>query len=278
MELAQSTLMKNFIVQASNLEKLVESAGEGKSSKPQLEELQAQLDELAKKYQHNEAIGSAVYRLYEMQALIHYYSGSYDEAIDFINQAIESRGGIYAKAIKIKDEIEQSVESAPRSHNRKSFSHSKKLDGLEGWLALLTVGIGLGAIYNLIQLMGYPAAFQDYDAIRSEAPGLVSAVLPVLWFEIVHNIALITAAISFVYLAVKRRRVAVTLGLVIIIGTPIISYIDYVWAKSVFDQYNVPLDDLFDETVINYARNLIFMFLWVPYLLYSRRVKDTLTR
>ena len=44
------------------------------------------LDALADKYQYSEEISTARYKLYELQALVHYFDGDDDGALDFINQ------------------------------------------------------------------------------------------------------------------------------------------------------------------------------------------------
>lgn len=70
-----------------------------------LDDVQKKLDLLAEKYQHNKRIGSAVYKLYDLQAFIHYFNGNDTDALDFINQAIDTRGNSYNRAERLKDEI-----------------------------------------------------------------------------------------------------------------------------------------------------------------------------
>ncbi len=107
MELAHSTVQQNYIKQVKALEEKIKKATEGELDFEALDDAQKRLDALAEKYQYNEKIGTAIYKLYELQAVIHYFDGNDAEALDFINQAIETRGNSYARAEKLKAQLEK---------------------------------------------------------------------------------------------------------------------------------------------------------------------------
>lgn len=102
MELAQSTIQQNYIRQIKILESKIKKASESELDFDLLDDAQKKLDALAMKYQNNTKISSAAYKLYELQATIYYFNGNDADALDFIDQAIETRGRSYPRAEKLK--------------------------------------------------------------------------------------------------------------------------------------------------------------------------------
>ena len=109
MQLPQSKARQTYIEQVKVIEANLKDATSGETNKSLLLLVQKRLDSLAEKYQFSEEIGTARYKLYELQALVHYFSG-HDDALDFINQAIETRGETYAKAEKLKKQLSRLVD------------------------------------------------------------------------------------------------------------------------------------------------------------------------
>jgi hypothetical protein len=70
---------------------------------------QEKLDKLAERYQNNEQLGTARYKLYELQALIYYFQNKDDEALDFINHAIDVKGASYKRA----EQLIETIKSEP---------------------------------------------------------------------------------------------------------------------------------------------------------------------
>ena len=105
MQLPQSQARQKYIEQIKVVEANLKDATSGEKDKALLAQVQKRLDSLAEKYQFSEEIGTARYKLYELQALVHYFNGHDDDALDFINQAIETRGESYAKAEKLKKQL-----------------------------------------------------------------------------------------------------------------------------------------------------------------------------
>lgn len=69
--------------------------------------LQKRLDNLAKKFQYDEAIGSARYKLYELQALIYFFKNDDQQAEAFIREAINAKGGSYPRAEQLLSKISE---------------------------------------------------------------------------------------------------------------------------------------------------------------------------
>ena len=169
MQLPHSETRQKYIDQIKVIETNLKEATSGEIDKPLLVMVQKRLDMLADKYQYNEEIGKARYKLYELQALVHYFSGHDDDALDFIDQAIETRGEAYPKAEKLKKRLSLGDSYLSKTVNpykmTKAQRRSQKI-GLEGWLALFVVGtltywVMVRSLMILLQYkMMHPAMWQ----------------------------------------------------------------------------------------------------------------------
>jgi hypothetical protein len=122
MELPHSKTRQAYIEQISVVEANLKEATSGAIDRALLSQVQKRLDTLAGKYQYNEEIGTARYKLYELQALVHFFKGDDDDALDFINQAIEVRGDSYARAEKLKSQL---LEKTKYSHSQEYANNGK---------------------------------------------------------------------------------------------------------------------------------------------------------
>lgn len=282
MQLPQSKTRQTYIERIKVIEKELKDATSGDQDKEHLAKVQNQLDTLAEKYQFNEEIGKARYKLYELQALVHYFNGNDEEALDFINQAIEMRGDDYARAEKLKAQLlskSHNQEPTTSSKNMTKQQRRKKLVGLEGWLALFVVGVGLSILLGIINLSGYGSTFSELSTLSAEVSNYVNAITPVLWFEILSNIFVIGLAIWLIVLLAKHKKQAKTVAIIFLVSSAVLSIIDYAWAMSVFDTFNVTqyVQSELSKASGNTGRAVLVAFIWVPYFLVSKRVKATLT-
>lgn len=282
MQLPHSETRQKYIDQIKVIETSLKGATSGEIDKPLLVMVQKQLDMLADKYQYNEEIGKARYKLYELQALVHYFSGHDDDALDFIHQAIETRGNSYARAEKLKEQL------LAKSHTSKVTDPSKmtkqarrkNLIGLEGWLAFFVIGVSLRVLLGVINLLGYGSTFNNFASLQSDAPNYVAAMAPVLWFEILTNLLSIGLAIWLLVLLAKHKKLAKGIAIVFLISSAIFFIIEYAWAASVFDTFNVTryVQAYMSRAARDVGKVIIGVFIWVPYFLMSKRVKRTLTK
>lgn len=283
MQLPQSKARQTYIEQVKVIEANLKDATSGETNKSLLAQVQKRLDSLAEKYQFSEEIGTARYKLYELQALVHYFSGHDDDALDFINQAIETRGETYAKAEKLKKQLSLGDSYLSKTTNADKMTKQQRRDhkiGLEGWLALFVVGVGIGIVLGVINLLGYGSTFNDLSTASNEAAAYVSAITPALWFEILTNIISIGLAIWLIVLLAKHRRLAKKVAIVYLVSSAVFLVIDYIWASSVFDSFNVTqyVEADLRKASSDTGRAIIAALIWVPYFLISKRVKRTLTK
>ncbi len=283
MQLPQSQARQKYIEQIKVVEANLKDATTVEKDKALLAQAQKRLDSLAEKYQFSEEIGTARYKLYELQSLVHYFNGHDDDALDFINQAIETRGETYAKAEKIKKRLSLGDSYVTKTANPDKMTKEqrrKQKVGLEGWLAFFIVGVSLGILLGLINLLGYGSAFNDLASVQNDAPDYVAAMTPVLWFEILTNMLSIGLAVWLIVLLAKHRKLAKNIAIIYLVSSAVLLIIDYAWAASVLDTFNVTqyVQAEMSKAASDVGRGVIAAFIWVPYFLISKRVIRTLTK
>jgi hypothetical protein len=280
MQLPHSKTRQTYIEQVKIIEANLKDATSGEQNDALLAQVQKRLDSLAEKYQYSEEIGAARYKLYELQALVHYFMGDDDSALDFINQAIEMRGDSYARAEKLKTQLLTKTAAldtaAPKNLTKQE--RRKKLIGLEGWLAFFIVGLGIAILYNVIQIFTYPSAFSEIESVRSQAPGFVSAMMPALWFEVFQFAALAAVAIWLIVLLAQHKQLAKHIAIAFLVANIVLGIIDYAWASSIFSEYNINVDSEMSKQGSSIGRAIISSCIWIPYFLVSKRVKATLIK
>lgn len=282
MQLPHSRTQAVYIEQIKAVEAKLKEATSGEENHTLLLEVQKRLDLLAEKYQNSDELGTARYKLYELQALVHYFSGDDDDALDFINQAIETRGDSYPRAEKLKSQLLTKTHTSKNAdlNSMTKQERRKKLIGLEGWLAFFVVGVSLGILLGIINLFGYPSVFNDLASVQSQAPEFVAAMMPALWFEILTNIASIALAVWLIVLLAQHKKSAKTVAIIYLVSTPLLFIVDYAWVSSIFDSFNLGSDAQreLSSAAGDSGRSIIGAFIWAPYFLVSKRVKRTLTK
>ena len=283
MQLPHSKTRQTYIEQIKVVEANLKDATSGEKDKVLLTQVQKRLDSLAEKYQFSEEISTARYKLYELQALVHYFNGYDDDALDFINKAIETRGETYAKAEKLKKQLSLGDSYVTKTANPDRMTKAQRRKhkvGLEGWLAFFVVGVSLSILLGVINLLGYGSALNDLASVQSDAPDYVAAMTPVLWFEILTNMLSIGLAIWLIVLLAKHRKLAKNIVIIYLVSNAVLLIIDYAWAASVFDTFNVTqyVQAEISKAAGDVGRGVIAAFIWVPYFLVSKRVKATLTK
>jgi len=273
MQLPQSKARQNYIEQIKVIEANLKEVTSPSKDKSLLVQLQKRLDSLAEKYQHNEQIGTARYKLYELQAQIHYLNGHDDDALDFINQAIETYGETYPKAEKIKTQLSLGDSYVTKTTNPEKMTKKQRREqkiGLEGWLAFFTVGIIISAIayavatvlwlYNLGNLSNTTA--DEFAA---------NLLTPYYSYWVILSIVMTGLTVWLLVLLFKWRRLARWVGIVLLSLNVVLSFIDYVWYADLLSQ----LSGLGPQTA---NASSAWSIVWIIYLCVSKRVKRTLTK
>jgi len=162
-------------------------------------------------------------------------------------------------------------------------SHSEQDNGkaykkIGGWLILFAFGLVLYPLQTLFLLITdlFPAVFSDnWAALRSPAnPGYHSLWAPLVIFELVgSSVFFLYSILTIAWFFQRRRRVP---GLVIFFLVANIVFVstDYL----VINLFLIRGNSMNVDTTINFVRTAVAGAIWIPYFMFSRRVKQTFIR
>ena len=158
------------------------------------------------------------------------------------------------------------------------MAEEKNLEGLGGWLVL----VGLNIIYSPLRIIAdvfsvYSDLFSDGSWEALTTPGTEDynpLWAPILIGEMAINGGLVLAWIFVVVLFFSKKKEFPKWFIGTLLFNLAFILIDALAVKSV-----LPNEPVFDaETVKEVGRTLIYMVIWVPYMLVSKRVKTTFVK
>jgi len=159
--------------------------------------------------------------------------------------------------------------------NKQENTESNELQGLNGWLILVGLGILIAPIRMIVFLYtNYIEIFNTgiWEALTTSGTEFyVVGFGSLLMVEVSINILLLFSTIYLAYLFFTKKALFPKLYMAIVIFSFIFIIIDSYVASLVF-----PEEKIFDkETLRELAKSAIAVFIWVPYMLTSKRVKAT---
>jgi Protein of unknown function (DUF2569) len=152
---------------------------------------------------------------------------------------------------------------------------TKKYEGLGGWLILVLLGLIIWPIRNIIELVPLYAPFMDIAAWKVLFDAASEAYNPPLAFllivEILINLMLLVANGVAVIFFFQKRSAFPKLYICILAGSAIFILLD-----TLLVSYLLPTADAFDqETTKEIIRSIVGAFIWISYILVSKRVEAT---
>ncbi|MBW8640329.1 DUF2569 domain-containing protein [Hoeflea sp. WL0058] len=151
-------------------------------------------------------------------------------------------------------------------------------EGLGGWLILVGIGIVVTPIRTAAELLPiYVPIFTDGTFQYVTTPG-TEAYHP-LWAviilsEVCINALLFLGGVYLIYLFFRKREFFPRLFIYLAVFGFVFVFVDAMSIKIV-----LPSEPIFDTpTITELAKSGATVFIWVPYMLVSERVKATFTR
>jgi hypothetical protein len=113
MDLPSTKLREEYADEIKVIETNIKDIASGTAPQELYKYSQNKLDRLADRFQHNEQLGTARYKLYELQALLYYFQNRDDDALEFIQQAVETKGSSYKRAEQLIEQIQSAPPTIP---------------------------------------------------------------------------------------------------------------------------------------------------------------------
>lgn len=98
-----------FTDEVKVIEANLKDIANGNAPQELFEYSQNKINKLAERFEDNEKLGKARYKLYELQALLYYFQNRDDDALEFIEQAVETKGATYKRA----EHLIETIKSEP---------------------------------------------------------------------------------------------------------------------------------------------------------------------
>jgi uncharacterized membrane protein YhdT len=149
----------------------------------------------------------------------------------------------------------------------------RKVEGLGGWLILVGIGIVLAPLMIIYTV--FPIYFEIFSNGSWEIAMADNPLwLPIAIGELLINGALIVVWIFIAYLFFSKNKIFPKWFISVLLFTPIFILADALAVKIAY-----PDEPLFDaQTIKDLARILIYISIWMPYILVSKRVKATFVK
>lgn len=228
-------------------------------------EFQTKLDRLAEKYQHDESLGKISYKLYEAQAYLHFFYGDYENALIFINRAVDIKGNEFSGSRSLKSTLNKKTSSMTTEPN-------KPLTKITGWLALFVVGIGISVLYNLYYFI------LDLISLNHITP-TISATFPNLRSSIItEQVAIFLLAvfgIIILYFIYKHSHLVKPLSIIFLVSSLLWFGYDLSLAQQMFANNAVALKAVSNVSPTDENRSIVYI-IWLIYAIFSKQIKRVL--
>lgn len=163
-------------------------------------------------------------------------------------------------------------ERPPERDSGKSYSK------IGGWLILYAIGLVLYPVQTLFSLVTVllPAVFSDnWAALTSPTnPGYHSLWAPLVLTELAGSIGFFIGSIFIVIFFFQRRHWVPKLVIFFLIANVIFIGADY----FIINIFLIRTNSVNVDATINFVRTVVAGVIWIPYFLFSRRVKKTFTK
>lgn len=215
-------------------------------------------------------LGMGIYRYYfpDFGILQSAISGGLFSAIGFVIGYIIDY--IKAKVTGVKSkEVSATIETVTDN------STVKKYYGFGGWLIIYFIGITYQFYGNL------RTAYQNYNFTKTE--GFTNLITPgsdsynsfweiTIYFEIYAAIALSLITLAVIYFCIRKSKKFRLFSILFISLMLLVNFIDLIVLLLIQNSYN---ETLYEHPYDGTYKSFMYAIVWVPYFIFSRRVKNT---
>ena len=156
--------------------------------------------------------------------------------------------------------------------------NSNAYDKIGGWLILFAFGLLLYPVQTLYVLVAklFPAILsENFTALTTPTnPGYNSLWAPLVIFELVGSSAFFLYSLFIIAWFFQRRRRVPGQVYIFLVANMIFVSTDYL----VINLFLIRGNSLNLETTTNFVRTVVAGAVWIPYFMFSRRVRQTFTR
>lgn len=142
----------------------------------------------------------------------------------------------------------------------------KELTGIRGWLILPAAGLVISTVLIILSLVSSIRFLVDFFFIDN------NKLIDIFIFDVICAFFLLLLSIYTCYLFFLKKRKLPAIFIFLVIISVVIRIVGLF-----FTSYLIDIKISFDHAVI-IIRHIIYACIWVPYFLYSRRVKLTFVR
>lgn len=155
------------------------------------------------------------------------------------------------------------------------MSIEENVEGIGGWLVLVALGVVFSPIRIVLELFSiYSGLFSDgtWEFLTTPSTELYHPLwAPIILGELFINGALVLAWIVAIFLFFSKKRIFPKWYIGILLFTLVFIILDAFAIKVV-----LPSEPAFDdETAKELVRSIIASLIWIPYMLFSKRVRAT---
>ncbi len=157
--------------------------------------------------------------------------------------------------------------------------------GIGGWLVLPIIGLCITAIWSLVDIFRYlPGLWRAWDVLTDSASSAYHPLWgPYIGFASFFQFFLLLVPIFLLWLIAKRKRILPSVIIGFYVAVLFILVVDFVAVITFLSQWAVDRGiaseastDIFDS-VQRVWKGIILCGIWIPYFLFSSRVRATFT-
>ena len=148
--------------------------------------------------------------------------------------------------------------------------------GLGGWLILVGLGVIISPLYSLMAINEYLPIFQEN--LIEELVSINPFWEYYIWTEIIVNLIIFLCSVYAVFLFFTKKTFFPKFYICLLCGISAFMVLDTVVGEMLLQEIDYEEQYTDSESRMETGKALLSTIIWVPYLLFSKRVKATFVK